>query len=214
MFEWLTDAVLGVVEAYGYAAFFVFIVLETAFILHFAPSEVIIPVAAAQLVQTPAEFALFVLLGTVGGVFGSHLCYLLFGVNGDAVLRRYGDYVYVPESEVERSKDWFRRHGEWLVFWGRLVPVLRTPVSIPAGFARMDRRRFTVYSAGGWFCYNAVLVWLVYGGSDDRAPVDVALALADRAVTTRPLATGVVGLALLAGAAWFRWGRGTADEAS
>lgn len=207
MFEWLTDAVLGYVEAYGYAAFFAFIVLETAFIIHFAPSEVIIPVAAARLVESPAEFVLFVALGTVGGVLGSHLAYQLFGVNGEAFLHRYGDYVYVPDSEIERSKAWFRRHGEWLVFWGRLVPILRTPISIPAGFARMDRRRFNLYSAGGWLCYNAVLVWLVYEGSDDRAPVDAALALADRAVATYPVPTALSGVVLLGAAVWYLRGR-------
>lgn len=204
MFEWLTDAILGFVDAYGYVALFVFIVLETAWIIHFAPSEVIIPVAAARLVRTPAEFALFVAVGTVGAVVGSHLAYWLFGVNGDAVLQRYGHVLRVPESEVERSKRWFREHGEWLMFWGRVVPVVRTPISIPAGFARMDRWRFTLYSTGGWLCYNAILVWLVYGGDDGRAPVDAAVAMAGWAARTYPWLTAlVILLAVLSAAGWY-----------
>ena len=62
----LSDGIIAFVEAYGYLALFVFIVLETAWIIHFAPSEVVIPFAAAYLVSTPTEFALFVVVGTVG----------------------------------------------------------------------------------------------------------------------------------------------------
>ncbi|MGM0591405.1 MAG: DedA family protein [Halobacteriota archaeon] len=174
-FEWLTGALLSFIHEYGYVALFVFIVLETAWIIHFAPSELIIPAAAVVLVTDPVSFAFFVTILTVGAVLGSLLAYYLFGVNGDAVMRRYGHVLRIPESEVERSQAWFRRWGEGLLFWGRVVPVLRTPISIPAGFARTDLRRFTVYSGGGWLAYNVILVWLVYGGENERAPIDYIL---------------------------------------
>ncbi|WP_142857578.1 DedA family protein [Salinigranum halophilum] len=202
-----TQALIGFIQTYGYLALFVFIVLETAWIIHFAPSEVIIPVAAAYLVTTPEEFALFVAVGTVGAVIGSLLAYYLFGVNGDRVLQRYGHVLRVPESEVERSKAWFRRWGEGLMFWGRVVPVLRTPISVPAGFARMSVRTFTVYSFGGWAIYNAALVWLVYAEAGERAPIDYVIEPLGRAAESSPTLLAAVGLvACLGGAAWW-WRR-------
>ncbi|WP_318567995.1 DedA family protein [Salinigranum marinum] len=200
----LTDGIIAFVEAYGYLALFVFIVLETAWIIHFAPSEVVIPFAAAYLVSTPTEFALFVVVGTVGAVIGSLLAYYLFGVNGDRILQRYGHVLRVPESEVERSKAWFRRWGEGLMFWGRVVPVLRTPISVPAGFARMDLQRFTVYSFGGWAIYNAALVWLVYSGSGERAPIDYVLGPLSRTVESNPAVVAALAVVASAGAvAWW-----------
>lgn len=88
-------------------------------------------------------------MGTVGAVVGSLIACYRFGVNGDRVLQRDGRVLRVLDSEVERSEAWFRRWGEGLTFWGRVVPVLRTPISILTGFARMDRRRFTLHSFGG-----------------------------------------------------------------
>ena len=203
--EALTTAIVGFIEAYGYLALFVFIVLETAWIIHFAPSEVVIPFAAAFLVTTPAEFALFIAVGTVGAVIGSLVAYYLFGVNGDRVLQRYGHVLRVPESEIERSKAWFRRWGEGLMFWGRVVPVLRTPISVPAGFARMDLRRFTVYSFGGWAIYNAALVWLVYSGSGERAPIDYVLGPLSRSAGSNPLLVGVLAVVATLGVTAWWW---------
>jgi membrane protein DedA with SNARE-associated domain len=201
--EAFTQALIEFIRAYGYLALFVFIVLETAWIIHFAPSEIVIPFAAAFLVSTPEEFALFVAVGTVGAVIGSLLAYYLFGVNGDRILRRYGHVLRVPESEVERSKAWFRRWGEGLMFWGRVIPVVRTPISVPAGFARMSVRKFTVYSFGGWAIYNAALVWLVYAGTGERAPIDYVLGPLSRTAGSNPVA--VVGLAVVSVgvAAWY-----------
>jgi membrane protein DedA with SNARE-associated domain len=200
-----TQALVGFVQTYGYLALFVFVVLETAWIIHFAPSEVVIPFTAAYLVTTPGEFVLFVAVGTGGAVLGSLLAYYLFGVNGDRILQRYGHVLRVPESEVERSKAWFRRWGEGLMFWGRVVPVLRTPISVPAGFARMNVRTFTVYSFGGWAVYNAALVWLVYAGAGERAPIDYVLAPLTRAAGSNPaLLAGLAVVTCLAGGLWWR----------
>jgi len=203
VFEWVTDAIIGFVDAYGYVAFFVFIVLETAFIIHFAPSEVVIPLAAARMVNTPAEFALFVVLGTVGGVIGSLIAYQLFGVNGEVVLRKYGHVFRIPESEIDRSQEWFHRYGEGLMFWGRMIPVLRVPISIPAGFARMDTKKFSLYSAGGWFCYHVILVWLVYDGGEGEAPAEVALAFGAQAAESNPWLAALLGIAALGACVWY-----------
>lgn len=199
MLEGLTDGTLALLAQYGYLALFVFIVLETAWITHFVPSEVVIPFAALALVSGSASFAFFVAVLTVGSVVESLVAYTLFGRYGDRLLARYGDRWFVPSEEVDRSKAWFRRWGERLMFWGRLLPVLWTPISVPAGFAAMDRRKFVAYSAPGWAVYMTALGALGYGGADGKAPLDVVVAF----VVARTEASPLVLVVTLAGVvAW------------
>jgi len=171
VFEWVTSAATHAVQQYGFLAVFAYMLLETAFILHFAPSEVIVPFAASQLVHGPVSFVLFVLDATAGATIGSLLAYWLFGVNGERVLSRYGRYVNVDEGEIERSRAWFSRYGESSVAWGRMLPLIRAFISIPAGIARMSLPRFVAYSAGGAFAFNTFLTYLVYEGSNQRSPL-------------------------------------------
>ncbi|MFB6146522.1 MAG: DedA family protein [Halobacteriaceae archaeon] len=198
----LTARAAEAVTTYGYVALFVFVVLETAFVLHFAPSEVIIPLAAVPLISGPATFALFVAVSTVGAVLGSLLAYWLFGVYGETVLRRYGGIV--DQSAIDRSRAWFRRYGTPLMFWGRLVPVLRTPISIPAGYAGMDQRRFVAYSAPGWLLYMALLARLGYAGDAGRSPAHVALDWLRHVWSSTPAVAAAVLVGLLA-FGWRRW---------
>lgn len=175
MFEGLAHAVLGFVEQYGYVAVFVYMVLETAFILHFAPSEVVVPFAASQLVHDPVSFVLFVVDTTAGATTGSLLAYVLFGTYGREVLERYGHVIHVSERSLERSDAIFTRYGESSVFWGRMLPLVRALISIPAGLAEMDFKRFLVYSAGGALLFNTVLTYLVYTGSGTSSPLGIVL---------------------------------------
>ncbi|MDS0282707.1 DedA family protein [Haloarcula onubensis] len=151
-------------------------VLETSLLLHFVPSEVVLPVAAALLVVGPLSFAAFVLVATAGATVGSLVAYVLFGRNGARVLDRYGRYVHVSQADLDRWQGWYRRWGESSVFWGRLLPFVRALVSVPAGAAAMPPRTFVVYSAAGSLLFNASLTYLVYAGPRSGEPVRVALA--------------------------------------
>jgi membrane protein DedA with SNARE-associated domain len=175
MFDWVTHAVLSFVSDYGYLAVFVYMVLETAFILHFAPSELVVPFAATQLVHDPLSFGFFVLDATVGATVGSVLAYYLLGKNSEYVLGRCGHLVRVTEEDIHRGRQWFQRWGESSVFWGRMLPLMRAVISIPAGIAEMDLRKFVTYSASGAFVFNVVLTFLVYSGSGETSPLGVLL---------------------------------------
>ncbi|MFB6129954.1 MAG: DedA family protein [Salinigranum sp.] len=175
MFEWLVHAVLGFVDRYGYAAVFVYMILETAFILHFVPSEVVVPFAASQLVHDPVSFVLFVVDSTAGATVGSYVAYELFGRYGERVLERYGHVIHVTEHDIERSQAVFIRYGESSVFWARMFPLLRALISIPAGLADMELRRFVLYSAAGAALFNTGLTYLVYTGSGTTSPLGVVL---------------------------------------
>ena len=146
-------------------------ILETAFILHFAPSEIVVPFAASQLVHDPLSFGLFVLDTTAGVTVGSLLAYYLLGKQSDTVLSRYGYLIHVSEDDIQRGRHWFRRWGESSVFWGRMLPLLRAVTSIPAGIAEMDLRKFVAYSASGAFIFNVFLTFLVYSGAGKVSPL-------------------------------------------
>ncbi|MFH5797601.1 DedA family protein [Haladaptatus sp. CMAA 1911] len=172
MFDWLADTILSFVTKYGYIAVFIYLTLETAFILHFAPSEIVVPFAATQLVHDPISFAVFVAVSTTGATAGSLLGYYVFGKNGKTALNRYGHVLHVSESDLERSQRWFRRWGRSSVLWGRMLPLMRAVISIPAGLAEMDLRTFTVYSAVGSLVFNVFLTYLVYEGAGETSPLD------------------------------------------
>ncbi|MFB6179156.1 MAG: DedA family protein [Halorientalis sp.] len=173
MFQGLLDAVLGFVHQYGYLAVFVYMTLETAFILHYVPSEVVVPFAGAQLVHDPVSFVLFVVDTTAGATFGSVIAYLLFGQYGREALEHYGHVIHVSADRLDRSESVFRRYGQSTVFWARMLPFLRAFISIPAGLAEMNLRRFTVYSAGGALVFNTLLTYLVYSGAGTTSPLEV-----------------------------------------
>lgn len=160
------NAILEFVHQYGYLALLAFAFLESSMLFPFAPSELVVPAAAGILVQGPLSFALFVAAATVGATLGGLVPYLL-GREGHEAVDRYGRYVRVSDDEVDRGVRWFRRWGETAVFWGRLLPVLRSIISIPAGFAEMDRWRFLAYTAGGAALFNAIVAALVFFGRDE-----------------------------------------------
>ncbi|MFB6141035.1 MAG: DedA family protein [Halosimplex sp.] len=175
MFDGFVHAVLEFVRQYGYAAVFVYMILETAFILHFVPSEVVVPFAASQLVHDPVSFVLFVADTTAGATVGSYVAYEAFGRYGERALERYGYVVHVSESSLERGQAVFRRYGESSVFWARMVPFLRALISIPAGLAEMELRRFVLYSTAGAALFNTGLTYLVYTGAGTTSPFELVL---------------------------------------
>lgn len=183
MFDGLVHVVLGLVQRYGYVAVFVYMLLETSFLLHFVPSEIVVPFAASQLVHDPLSFVVFDIDATVGATVGSYVAYVLFGRYGERALERYGHLIHVTERDIERSQRVFRRYGESSVFWARMFPIFRALISIPAGLAEMGIRRFVLYSAAGAALFNTGLTYLVYTGSGTTSPLGAVLTVVRDEVT-------------------------------
>ena len=184
---------------YGYLAVCCFTFLESSLLFPLLPSEVVLPLAAVLLVSDPVSLAAFVAAATAGVAVGSVVAYYLFGRGGEEVVERYGPLVRVSDREIRWSKVTFRRYGEWAVFWGRLLPFLRSLVSIPAGFAGMEIKRFTAYSAGGGLVFNLAVGALALSG-DERSVYAVAFDLARTTVAERPLVVAVAALLVVAAA--------------
>ncbi|MBM3946225.1 MAG: DedA family protein [SAR202 cluster bacterium] len=152
-----------VYEALGWPGVVVLMAVESAGVPF--PSEVIMSLAGWMLVQADGHGHLHVFLaglfGAVGNLAGSLVVYALAAKGGRPLLERYGRYLFISRHDLEIADRWFARHGEVAVFVFRLLPVVRTFISIPAGIARMDLLRFSVYTFLGAYPW---CLGLAYGG--------------------------------------------------
>jgi membrane protein DedA with SNARE-associated domain len=157
VFEWIS----GAVERMGYAGVALFMFLENIFPP--IPSEVIMPVAGFVAARGGMHFWLAVAIGSAASLVGAIVWYVVGRRIGEARLRRWveshGRWLAVSVEDVDRAQSWFRRRGATAVLVGRLVPAVRTFVSLPAGFARMSFARFVLLSAIGSFLWTLALAW-------------------------------------------------------
>lgn len=125
------------------------------------PSEVTMPFAGSLVALGTFNFWIVIIVGTVGNLVGSLLAYWLGWWGQEAVVRKviqkYGKYVLVSEHEYDRSEQWFKNHGEFIVLLSRVLPVLRTFISLPAGVAKMDIKKFVAFTVVGCFIWSYVL---------------------------------------------------------
>jgi membrane protein DedA with SNARE-associated domain len=129
------------------------------------PSELVMPLAGWLLVQAKGGSVWWVAMaaayGSLGSLLGAWFIYWASLKGGRPLLRKYGKYVLITQEEVEKAEVWFNKYGEWAVFFSRLVPVVRTLISVPAGVARMKFWKFSVYTFAGSFPWS---FGLAYGG--------------------------------------------------
>ena len=160
----LTDWVVDVIKAIGYLGVALLVATESVFPP--IPSEVVLPAAGLASSRGEANVVLMVLAATVGSVLGAWILYLLSAAIGDvrlhALVARYGRWVGVKPRDLRRAEAWFDDHAGSAVLICRCVPLIRSLVSIPAGFRRMNPLQFTVYTALGSLVWNAVLIGAGY----------------------------------------------------
>jgi membrane protein DedA with SNARE-associated domain len=155
-FHWLADTIL----ALGYPGIVVLMAIESSILP--LPSELVMPPAGYLAAKGQMNGVLAVAAGTLGSVIGALVNYGLALFVGEPLLRRYGKYVLVSSRALDRSEAFFRQHGEISTLVGRLLPVVRHLISIPAGVSRMNLRRFVVFTALGAGAWCAVLTYLGY----------------------------------------------------
>jgi membrane protein DedA with SNARE-associated domain len=158
------------IEDYGYLAVFVLMVLESACIP--IPSEVTMLFGGAAANATFAaslpghpphlNFLLIGLMGTLGNLVGSWVAYWVGRVGGRPLVERWGRYVFLRAHELDRAEAWFADHGDTAVFVSRLLPVVRTFISLPAGVAEMPFGTFSVYTFAGCLPWTFALAGVGY----------------------------------------------------
>ena len=162
MLEALQDFITTSIGEYGLLAIFVLMVLESACIP--IPSEVTMLFGGAMTSTAFAgagnelDFWAVVAAGTLGNLLGSWLAYGVGDKGGRPMIDRFGRYLLIRPHEVDRAHAWFEQHGEVTVFVSRLLPVVRTFISLPAGVARMPLLRFSVLTVLGTLPWCIMLV--------------------------------------------------------
>lgn len=144
----------------GYPGVLLLMALESACIP--IPSEAIMPFAGSLIVTDPARaFSLPVLalVGATGNLAGSCVAYWVGALGGRPFLEKYGKYLLIRRKDLNNSERFFNRFGEWTALLSRLLPVVRTFISLPAGISRMNFPKFCIFTFVGAlpFCY--LLAW-------------------------------------------------------
>lgn len=152
------------------------------------PSEVILPMAGWKVSQSAADpsvvepltgqpwnMLLAIAFATLGSVAGALVGYAIGALGGRPLLDRYGRYVGIGPDDLARADRWFERWGSWAVFAGRMVPLVRTFVSYPAGISRMPLGRFVLFSALGSLPWNAALIYAGFVVGDNYPAIEAAL---------------------------------------
>lgn len=156
------------ISHYGNTAIFLLMLIESICIP--IPSEVIMSFGGFMAAQGTLNFWWVIVIGTVANVLGGLIAYAIGRYGGRPLILRYGRYVLLSPEHLQRAETWFSRFGELTVFFGRMVPAVRTFVSLPAGFASMSVWRFLVFSALGSLPWNFAMT---YAGFQLHAHWDV-----------------------------------------
>lgn len=154
--------VKNLIGSLGYFGIVLAMAIESACIP--LPSEIIMPFSGFLVVLGRFNFWLVAWAGAVGCLLGSSFAYWLGSRFGEEIvrqlIRRWGKFVLVFEYELDEAIDWFQQYGEVIAFASRLLPVVRTFISLPAGISRMNFSKFAFYTTAGSFIWSAVLTWL------------------------------------------------------
>lgn len=147
------------IATYGYLAIFLLMLAESACIP--VPSELIMTfggaLAAGAVPGTGLNLAGVIIAGTAGNVVGSYIAWAVGRYGGQPAIRRWGYRIHIRERDLENASRWFDRYGPRAVLLGRLIPVVRTFISLPAGIAGMDPLRFGIYTTIGCVPWTTAL---------------------------------------------------------
>lgn len=158
MEQWL----MHMMEQFGYFGIALLIFLENLFPP--IPSEIVLTFGGFLAGEHKLSLILVILSATVGSVLGAMLLYALgMWIGKKRIYRfveKYGMYLYIKKSDIDKTVHWFDKYGHWTVFFCRFIPVLRCLISLPAGMTRMNFWQFVSFSALGALIWNGVMIYL------------------------------------------------------
>lgn len=155
MFEW----VVSTIDGWGYPGVFFLMLAENVFPP--IPSEIIMPLAGFLAGSGQLNLILTIIAGTIGAVVGTMMWYYIGMAIGEERLKRFaakhGRLLTLSPSDIDAAREWFDRYGIYAVLFGRLIPTVRTLISVPAGLARMPMWKFLVFTTIGTLIWTAFL---------------------------------------------------------
>ena len=156
---------LGIINTTGYVGIFVLSALESAAIP--IPSEIVIPFSG--FLAASGEFSVFwvIVVSTIANLAGSVILFWIGKSGGRWILDRYGKYVFMHKHDLEKGDRWFAKYGSKAVFWSRMLPVVRTFISLPAGVSGMNFSKFCTLTFLGSLPWNAGLAFVGFKAGEN-----------------------------------------------
>lgn len=164
LIEKVLGCIVGIINATGYWGIGIGMLLESACIP--LPSEVVLPLGGFMVAKQTINLLEANLAVAIGSMIGSLTAYAVGYYGGRPFILKYGKYFFISEKHFHHAEKTFNRYGVAAVFFGRLLPVIRTFISLPAGMAKMDVRKFVIYSLVGMLPWNFLLIYLGYTFGD------------------------------------------------
>ncbi len=162
MVEFITSWIIQLIQSTGYVGIFVLMTLESALIP--LPSEITMPFAGFLVQQGKLNFWFVVFAGAFGNLIGSLIAYGLgYYLEEHVILkhiRKYGKFLLITEHEYERSLHWLRKYGDAVAFFSRILPAVRTFISLPAGLSEMNIWKFSFYTFLGSLIWSILLTYI------------------------------------------------------
>ena len=160
MLSEIVNFIVETVSSFGYIGIFVMMFLESSFFPF--PSEVVMVPAGYLVAKGEMNVFLALFAGVAGSLAGAVFNYFLAMKFGRAFLSKYGKYVLIKEETLQKMEDFFAKHGHISTFSGRLIPAVRQYISLPAGLAKMDIWKFSLYTSLGAGIWVVILTLLGY----------------------------------------------------
>lgn len=161
MLEIFGHYIISFIETTNYFGIFILMALESALIP--IPSEITMPFSGFLASQGKLSLTLVILVGTLANLVGSYIAYYIGYFIEETVLlkfiKKYGKFILVSEHDYQRGNKWFAKYGDKIIFISRLLPGIRTVISLPAGVFRMDIKKFTIYTVAGCLIWSALLTY-------------------------------------------------------
>ncbi len=162
LLEFLARIVIFLISKLGYLGIVLAMGIESASIP--LPSEIIMPFSGFLVYQGHFQLLPVAFAGTIGCLWGSLLAWFIGRKYGEQfirnLIRKYGKYLLVFEYELDEAIRIFNKRGEVITFVARLLPIIRTFISLPAGIAKMEIKKFAFYTFSGSFIWSLVLAWI------------------------------------------------------
>jgi len=158
LIAFLAQIVINLISYIGYSGIFLLMLVESCGIP--MPSEIIMPFSGFLVASGQLNFWLVALLGALGNLAGSILAYWIGSYGGRPLIEKYGKYILISRHDLNLADKWFSQYGDWTVFLGRLLPVIRTYISFPAGIAKMNFKKFCLFTFIGALPWCLLFTWL------------------------------------------------------
>lgn len=150
--------IMATIQSMGHGGIVLLMAIESACIP--LPSEIILPFSGFLVAKGIFNLHLAAAAGAFGCLFGSWVAYGVGFYGGRPFLERYGKYILISSHDMDLADRWFSRYGDWAIFLSRILPIIRTFISLPAGIARMPFIRFSVLSLLGSWIWSYALIYV------------------------------------------------------